>query len=916
MVAPNYTSIFAFAQADPSERTLSSLLPEGTVEIVFSKQLTPATVEEGATWLRANRLIVTDLASTHRAYTGKWRQQSVSISDRDTNPSITVRYAKYWDAAIDFTHGKVVGGFDYTTGDPWLSVQFPSVSRDQLPSWISAIRGNSYVDPRIGEKVDGTQQVWPGTWQVLAIEPGWAEDGSANPIVHLGDPDWIVTAYRNYGLPTQTDITYLFNIPKANAQAMIDDYNLIEGATVTVQGGSRGSVPGTVDITVSQASDQSAIEMTLTIGALCEVTVTRHHRWGMTKAQAESFAATFSTSEVGIRKDVSVSFIESSGKYNASATISEITAQADLSLTIGSGWDTTEFYEYRWGFTEEEVNTFISDGSYDIQEQGKRKRVTVTKTDTCTFSLIGIISDQGVDKPTLSVTTGVTELSIQQDEYRFSLTDAELASFVIDYESKTGGKRKSVRPTRRDDGLWNVIGTTVTIDATSITGTFGTSHEQEDFDYQFRVTEAEKDAIVSSLQNTDVEVGNRSVSISRNGDDTYSITIRLRQQKPAHQSFNWKLGTLEHGVDFYFGRTPDDMVGIIGSLDKDNIDYNIQLSRGGDGTYSIAIRKSSSPGDFIAFTIGNANEFSDFEYHYGLTTVESQALLDAVGNDDSTVDRDIRLRQDREGRFDVIISARDQKAVSYNAITRIGGNFNETSFWDFGLDKNTIPLITKEANVAKQMRVRRDRMGGVSTEEDRITVEAWTSPVFDISINKNSHNTAYLFHNYENIPTLTTTLGSIRATYDQATQTYSGTVSETQFTSGDSSVDEWDDFVIYDVVYRRVWRRDGKDETGETVSPAYLMQELHRAIKQTRSIRKAEKFINLDGVSWPTNADRASGAALTTEGEQTLTTNYQVAPETTIEYVGGGGKYRAIWVEEQKLSFMSPGNYIAMPDLP
>jgi len=876
MAGINYEEVLSFERAHlGSGSSLSGLLPDGSMEIIWTDVAAHKTADLQAWILDStnSRITITNPKVDKEAQSGTWRLIDVTTpKTAKKEASIVCRYAKRYDTTIDLAQGRILQGEDWNTNDRFLSVEFRNLDQDKLPSLISSVRGVTYTDPTIGGS-----DAFAGDWKVLSAQPSWADDGSGILVIHIGDPNFVLTSFQNYILPSHQDVTYLFNVPKDSAQAMIDGYK-DEGTSVSVSYSGASDIPGTVDLVVRENSTQPVVDFDVAVASLCDLTTTTYHRWGFPdKASAFVYANSFPSGSAGERKTISVSFNETSGKYNVIVSIAQRTLEdATLSFDVGRDEDTTDTYDYRWHLDGDSAAVFVA--SYSEPEEGLEKSVRVTRTEECTFHVVGIISSEVNSEKSVSILMGISELADRSEEYRWNLSLESMLAFQLQYESKDPRVMKTFALTRKDNKLYDAKGTETRIDSSSAADAFSTSHEEESFDYSFNVTEAEKDAILGALGDTD-ETGNKAFSLTRNSNDTYTVVSRLRRSKPFHQNFSWTIGEVQHGVDWYFGQSRDQMVTLIDALNNDGIRYSVQISRGGDGTYQVVSRHSEDLGASVSAVFGNAGELETDTFHWGLSLPELTAVLGSVGNDTSIQRKSIRISRDNEGEFSAVVSNSEAKESAFNAAVDVGGNYIGSSFFSFGLTDSTIPVINAKQGTKKTLNIQRDRDGTITTREDQIAVEAWTSPVFDSSINKNSHVTGYLFHNYENIPTLTTPLGSISATYDQATQTYSGAIREVIFSVDGGSVDHWDNYESPD------WIRTSKILTHTKANTKRAIRApIFYKVKQTKSRARADTFIN-DGPSTEADPGGAHPASKDWAGAG-----------SKIDILAGGTRYRATYV--------------------
>lgn len=764
-----------------SGRTDTGLLPDGTLQIRHPS-IAVGSVNEAVTWIKANRLTLdgttTAFSVQHNSFDDKWRlgaiSQTVNEKDREF-VTLVVNYSRIYDTTLVWENARILSGEDGSEGDKFQSVEFKNLDRDQVPALLASERGKTYAS---GFTV-GAGPAVTGEWVVLAASHRWDEDGSGIIVLHLGDPEFTLTGFRNFGLPNHQEVIWLWNIPKKDAQAVINGY-MDEGYSASAQHSLAGDIPGTVDITVTNNNVTSTEIDVLGIGTTCDVSTSTYHRFGLTTSEAQAFADGFSDKEDGVTKSVRLSYDGRTGKYRALATVStrDMDTQRHTSIIADSEHTTTTSYR-EWGVSKDGLEQFLQSPDWSKGDPRTSKRLSLNRNQDCSF---------------------------------------------------------------------DIVATSTLVDKLNTSFLHGTKHAQQSFDYHFQCSEAEKDAILSQLENDDTITGRRDVRVSRTSSDTYQVTISIAKEKRASMSFSWSAGTIVNEIKIRFGIEEEDAFSEILALPADSANYRISLSRGGDGTYDLVIRSTIDPGDELVGTIGNIANQDSYEFKFGVDNGDVTAAFNAMGNDSTRVDKSIRLRRNFDGKYDLTTVKSEVKDYVANWPIAIGSNFVAREARHWGKAVEDIPGLNFTQGEEKTIAASRDRQGNFTFAERTRTTTPWRSRVFVIGVTSKSVRVSQIFRNCHSVPTLPVgSRGQISVDYDEATDTYSGTATwfTIQILSRKDKPNEFSNRRIDYSVENHVWRRasDGR--------PALWKQPIDISILQTLDLVNAQAHVKggMDGSS-------------------------------------------------------------------
>ena len=768
----NASRLLSLDHAQLGRKADSGLLPDGTLEIRHPNVPVGA-VQETILWLQANRTTLdgttTPFKISHNSFPDKYRLVTVTQTVDERSPetvTVVAGYARIYDTTLDFANARIIAGEDGSEGDKFQSIEFRNLDRDQGPSLLAAERQKTYPTGFTG----GAGPAVTGEWVVLAASHRWDEDGSGIIVLHLGAPDWTMTGFRNFGLPNHQEIIWIWNVPKKDAQSVINGY-MLEGYSVSAQHSIAGDIPGTVDITVTNNNVTSSAIDVLGIGSSCDVESSTYHRFGLTKSEAMVFADGFKERGDGVTKSVRLGYASRTGKYNGTAIVAtRMMDTKNYVSTIANSEKTTTTTYFEWGLSKGGLDAFLQ--GWAVADPRTTKRLSLNRNADCSFNVVA------------------TE----------TLVAKTLTSFL-----------------------------------------HGTKHAQESFEYHFRCSEAEKDAVLATLANDDTTTGRRDVSVSRAGDDTYQVAISISREKRAEVSFSWSVGTVVNTLEIFFSLDQSEAFSKISSLPEGNTNYRISLSRGGDGTYDLVVRSTTDPGDELSATIGNVASKDLYEFKFGIDNGDVLEAFNALNDDDTRVNKRISLRRNFDGKYDLTTTKSEVKDYWANWPTSVGKNYLETEKRQWGKVAEDIPGLSYQQGTSKLISAGRDGDGNWTFSEKTRTTTPWLGEVFTIGRTKRSRRVAQVFRNAHVVPTLPLGKeGQITVSFNDDDGTYSGMATWYSYiTEPPDPEKEFQEVYINYRIENHVWR------TGSDGVPYLWRQPIDVAILQTLSLENAKAHVHM-----------------------------------------------------------------------
>jgi hypothetical protein len=707
-----YEDMLAWRKAHVRESTEAGQISDGVLRVFWT---VPIAAKEGARdWLKANRSSIEGTTAYPITIDGANYEDSYRLIRADYGEirlktvELVATYGLKHHATLDWTDARVDEGFERQPDDEWIRVVFPSINFSNLKTLRDAVRGVTYTNPVING------DTFTGTYKVLATTIRWDENKSTGDLfVTMGDPEHRITSFRDIGVPSQQDITYIWNVPDAEVQALVDQYSTQDGATVSV---SRPTdIPGTADLVVT-IPGPNADNISFEFGTQSDTDTLVVHKWNMTKAELEIFTDGYRANEPGVNKTVSATYNISTGRFNATATVStlELNVEQVKLEDVGVSGHISRTLHYRWN----------------------------------------------LDKVTL-------------DSFSESFPKEEL---------KLSGKSVRFDISRQPGGdVYDAVAIIEDVDDLDQTVVIKSPSSEDIVEYRLSIDEDDKDLIINNLPSKEHEDGARSLQLERRQNGSYDIVIRTRKSVRADKTFSWSTGTVGHQIDFHFGLTKDDAFGLINELPNDGkTSYSISLSRGGDGYYGLQIRRDDDSGAVLTSSFGNLGMKEDKEFHWGLTEAEAtQEIQNLALVDGTRIGKSVSVRRNsRNGTIDLTITKVDKLQENLQNFSQIGANFSVQHEKGFNYPPEQMPTASSETGKSESLTYNRDAWGNINYEKTVVSRTPWRSETYISSSSQQNSFQSWHFSGYTEVPTYETAYGSVSATFDPYTNTYSGTVVE------------------------------------------------------------------------------------------------------------------------------------------
>lgn len=231
----------------------------------------------GASKNTAPSNIVVDPIASMEVHKGVYRQAFIRRLQRNGITYIvqTLRrglmQSPKWDEARIFQDRQLRGNSssvpsvsDTTSDTPekYVYVEFFGIDPDKETVFVAGLTADTYTAPVAGG------QTLSGEWHNLGLTLEPADDGTLTARLLLARPQYTLKAFSDIGGTNESDVFYLWNVPKTIAQQILDDFRdlAIPGSSSSA---SYNTDQGVVDIVLrKKASEEDEINFG-TIGRAC-----------------------------------------------------------------------------------------------------------------------------------------------------------------------------------------------------------------------------------------------------------------------------------------------------------------------------------------------------------------------------------------------------------------------------------------------------------------------------------------------------------------------------------------------------------------------------------------------------------------------------------------------------------------------
>lgn len=410
--------------------------------------------KRAADWERANRISITDLKTEYKVYAGTWRSVGVETTRASSSgANIVHRFAYGYATALTWTearlfsgrsakaHDQAVTGTSGTTSDnpgKHYVVRFPNINPFKLNTVLATV-SDSYTDPVVNT------ETLTGAWNVLFATAGKQEDGAGYIDVVLSLDKYTLALYEYYNTINQALVYRLYNVPRDDAQSIIDAWKTTDGRSASADFSDERQ---TVTLTLRDRGSPKDNTTITWIKSACDSYFQQHLAWGYTKAEIKAWAEGISTNDLATRTlsiqdrgDGLFNGVMEERKWvNASPT------EPGFTITVPIGQKITRQQDYGWNYKSSEITAAAIKERYDesANDVGKRVDFRVTRDENCMFDYEAVITSQSAaidgDIDTEGAKgTGIRVLSRSVK----GATTAEITTIEGELDLE-GGKRKRV----------------------------------------------------------------------------------------------------------------------------------------------------------------------------------------------------------------------------------------------------------------------------------------------------------------------------------------------------------------------------------------------------------------------------------------------------------------------------------------
>jgi len=238
----NYAGLFAWNKSKYASESVKGLTEDGKL-VVFWDEIPVNQLEEAKDWWKTNRLAVADPEVEYKKFDGTWRTVDVSTDRRANRVVVTLAFGYY--ETLAWTNARVAritqsqsnsqgAGVSGTTSEEpgrTITVRFPNLNPFKLFTMLAAA---PCTDETVTDPVIGTETV-TGVWNILVCSPGRnEEDGSGFVDMVLSLDLFTLKAIEDYLGSNRSDVYYVHNVPKPDAQGILNLWGAIKGNSASV----------------------------------------------------------------------------------------------------------------------------------------------------------------------------------------------------------------------------------------------------------------------------------------------------------------------------------------------------------------------------------------------------------------------------------------------------------------------------------------------------------------------------------------------------------------------------------------------------------------------------------------------------------------------------------------------------------
>ena len=583
-----YEDMLAWRKAHVRESTESGQVSDGILRVFWT---VPIAAKEGARdWLKANRSSIVGTSSYPITIDGANYEDTYRLVRADYGEikaktvELVATYGLDHDTALDWTNARVDEGFERQPADEWIRVRFPSINFSNLKTIRDSVRGITYTDPVING------DTFTGTYKVLATTIRWDEGQSTGDLfITMGDPEHRITSFRDIGVPSQREITYIWNVPDAEVQALVDSYKNIDGTTVGV---SRPTdIPGTANLVVTIPGLEPE-DLDFFFGSQSDTDTFVVYKWNLTKAQLKTFADEYQLNEPGVTKSVQASYNSSTGRWNATAIVAklELNKEQVKIEDVGVSGHISRTHHYKWNLEAENLKAFADDFPKEqLKADGKSVRFAYSKhPGGDVYDATAIIEDVDDLEEKIVIKTPSSE---EITEYRLEVDEDEKDLIINNLpgdELQDGARSFSLQ--RKQNGNYDIIIKTRKSVRAEKTFSWTTGTVNHQIDFYFGLTQVDAFGLITGLPNDGKT--SYSVSLGRGGDGYYGLTIRRDIDSGSALTATFGNSGVKQDYEFHWGLSEaearEELVSL--GLDGTRIAKRINLRRNTrDGTIDLTI---------------------------------------------------------------------------------------------------------------------------------------------------------------------------------------------------------------------------------------------------------------------------------------------------------------------------------------
>lgn len=500
------SNLLLFSEAQRLESQQAPFDPDNAITVFWDVPYGAG--EECRRHLYENSQVITDTETRFDLLEGTWRLQGIEVGPvrnrqgEIESSRVSARYAKGYYTTLNWETARVeqksevisnsqdvdsVAGTASDNPDKSIVVIFPYCSPDSEQAIVASLRS---ADPN-SKEIRG-EDIGTG-WTINSAQSQRQDDGTYTIRAFIGRTQYTLKSFSDLGGNRQADIYYMWDIPKSEAQSILDAFKSAHpvGSSATVNYDRSAKLANITFSVQSSAKPNLSLE---DINIACNRTQSIHFAWGYEEGDIDTFIGNHNDPITAGEREVRVNE-RGDGLYDIQIVEIYITGpkQIEFENFYISDYRFENHY-YRWDATADEVEAFVA--THDDKEANMTRVVTVSEKAQCVFDVRIIETRDDPDNAAVEATFSIGDMTNITKEWGFKVSKATVEAAEARFPSTA-----------------NVRGESYNFDVEQLS----------DYSYNYVATKAVNEESRETVDYEDDGLIRVTEKKRRNSDDEYSI---------------------------------------------------------------------------------------------------------------------------------------------------------------------------------------------------------------------------------------------------------------------------------------------------------------------------------------------------------------------------------------------------------